>query len=395
MEVLQKTLQEKGATWVAGETSLSHLTQEEFKQMLGFQPSLHVGRASQLPEKPRSAVLNTLPSSIDWRSNNGGNWISSVKDQQQCGASYAFAPLVTLETLIKLDRNDPLFDIDLSEQYLVSCGPWGKRNDNDYGGCLGNYSDYIADALMYVGVPDEDCFPYDVNQLTGIEPFCDGACSDWISRVTTITDWSYIAPQATFYLPHPDAIKAVLVNKPVPCGMNIYEDFKNYVAGIYEPLTGQENLGGHFVSIIGYDDTQSCWIVKNSWGPHWGENGFFRISYNQTTINSLTLFGIEALDLHYGDAITTTTTTTGPITSTTTSIGSDTLPNVVPCAPSGWTYPIVPASQQGTTVYDFSGDALYPAPQKTYIDFALCNDSDGHRSALPSSLMISKCLQQR
>ena len=395
MDVLQKTLKEKGATWVAGETSLSHLTREEFKQMLGFKPMLHVGTASQLPEKPKSAVLYTLPSSIDWRSNNGGNWISPVKEQQECGACYAFAPLAALETLIKFDQNDPLFDSDLSEQYLVSCGPWGNRTGHDYGGCLGNYSDYIADFLMDVGVPDEDCFPYDETQLTGIEPLCDGACSDWMSRVSTITDWFYIAPQATFYLPHPDAIKAVLVNKPVPCGMQIYEDFKNYVGGVYEPLTGQENLGGHLVCIVGYDDSQSCWIVKNSWGTHWGENGFFRISYNETAINTLTLFGIEALDMQYGDAGTTSTTTTtepatsttttgpatsttttGPATSSTTSIGSGTMPNVVPCAPLGWTYPIVPASEQGTTVFNLSGDVLYPTPQKTYIDFALCNESD-------------------
>jgi len=377
MEVLQKRLRERGATWVAGETSLSHLTREEFKHLLGFQPSLPFGLAAQLLEQPKSAVLYTLPSSIDWRSHDGGNWISPVKNQHECGSCYAFATLAALETLIKFDQNDPLFVTDLSEQYLVSCGPWGERNGYDYGGCLGNYSDYVADALMYVGVPDEDCFPYDVNQLTGIEPLCDGACSDWMSRATTITGWSYIDPQATFYLPHPDAIKAVLVNKPVPCGMNIYEDFKNYVGGIYEPLTGQENLGGHFVCIVGYDDSQSCWIVKNSWGTHWGENGFFRISYNESTINALTLFGIEALDLQYGDAVTTsTTTTTEPVTSTTTSIGSDTMPNVVPCAPPGWTYPIVPASKQGTTVFNLSGDALYPTPQKTYIDFALCNESD-------------------
>jgi hypothetical protein len=386
MDVLQKTLKEKGATWVAGETSLSHLTQEEFKQMLGFQPSLQGGPALMLPEQPKSAVLYTLPASIDWRSNNGGNWVSPVKDQQECGSCYAFATLATLETLIKFDQNDPLFDTDLSEQYLVSCGPWGNRNGYDYGGCLGNYSDYVGDFLMFVGVPDEDCFPYDENQLIGIEPLCDGACSDWMSRVTTITGWSYIAPQATLYLPHPDAIKEVLVNKPVPCGMNIYEDFKNYVGGVYEPLTGQENLGGHLVCIIGYDDSQSCWIVKNSWGSHWGENGFFRISYNETAINALTQFGIEALDVGYGDAVTTSTTTTtgpvtsttttGPTTSTTTSIGSHAKPNVVPCTPPGWTYPVVPASKQGTTVFNLSGDVLYPTPQKTYIDFALCNESD-------------------
>ena len=194
MDVLQKTLKEQGATWVAGETSLSHLTQDEFKQMLGFQPSWHGGPALPLPEQPKRTVLYTFPSSIDWRNNNGGNWISPVKAQQECGSCYAFAALATLETLIKFDRNDPLFDTDLSEQYLVSCGPSGNRNGYDYGGCIGNYSDYVADFLMWTGVPDEDCFPYDENQLTGIEPLCDGACSDWMSRITTITDWSYVAP---------------------------------------------------------------------------------------------------------------------------------------------------------------------------------------------------------
>ena len=35
---------------------------------------------------------------------------------------------------------------------------------------------------------------------------------------------------------------------------------------------------GHAVAIVGYDDAEQCWIIKNSWGPDWGENGFFRIA---------------------------------------------------------------------------------------------------------------------
>ena len=396
VEALGKTLRERNATWVAGETSLSHLTRDEFREMLGFQPALHSGGDSPLPEKPRSALLSALPPSLDWRSNSGENWISPVKNQGQCGSCYAFATLAALETLIKLDQDDPLLDVDLSEQHLVSCGPRGSRSGYDYGGCLGNYSDYIAAFLVNAGAPDEGCFPYDETQLAGVEPLCDGACSDWFSRAVSIADWSYLAPGTTFYLPHPDEIKAALVSKPVPCGMNVYEDFKNYAGGVYEPLPGQENLGGHLVCIIGYDDGQSCWIVKNSWGQHWGEDGFFRISYNQSDINSLTQFGIEALNLEYGGAAapstttttlsagTTTTTvplssstTTAPATSTTTTAtGSDGMPNLLPCTPPGWTYPVIPASRQGTTVFNPGNDILHPAPRKTYIDFALCNDRD-------------------
>ncbi len=374
IESLQKALQEKGAKWVAGETSLSYLTREEFKQMLGFRPSLGSGFSRQLSASSWDNILLTLPVAVDWRNNNGGNWISPVKNQEQCGSCYAFATLATLETLIKLDQHNPFLDVDLSEQYLVSCGPTGNRDGYDYGGCLGNYSDFVGDFLLQVGVPDEECFPYDANQVAGIEPLCDGACGDWSTRTITIADWSYIAPAATFYLPHLEEIKATLVNKPVPCGMFIYEDFKNYVGGVYSPLSGQENLGGHFVVIVGYDDSQSCWIVKNSWGPDWGENGFFRIAYNQTSINSPTMFGLEALDLEYGNTVTTTTTT-APVTTTTT-IGPDSLPNLVPCAPYGWSSPIVPAAQQGTSVHTPGIDVLYPTPRKTYIDFALCNDSE-------------------
>jgi len=97
------------------------------------------------------------------------------------------------------------------------------------------------------------------------------------------------------------------------------------------------------------------------------------------------MFGLEALDLNYGDSgstttttssiATTTTTTVSETTTTTTSIPDDS-PNLIPCAPYGWSFPIVPSSQQGTSDFNPESDVLYPAPRKTFIDFAVCNDSD-------------------
>jgi hypothetical protein len=45
-------------------------------------------------------------------------------------------------------------------------------------------------------------------------------------------------------------------------------------------------VGNHAICVIGYDDTQNCWICKNSWGTGWGDSGFFKIAYGQCGIGS-------------------------------------------------------------------------------------------------------------
>jgi hypothetical protein len=340
--------------------------------MLGFIPVRRAGDFREQQIMSESPVSYVLPAAVDWR-NNEGNWVTPVKNQGECGSCGAFATVAAFETLIMLEAGNPEPAADLSEQYIVSCGPAGTRDGYAYGGCIGNYSDYISDFLRGAGVPDEACFAYATGQDTGTEPPCGAACADASARATKIRSWYYIAPQAVSHLPTPDQIKAVLVNKPVPCGMYIYDDFKHYAGGIYEPVTGQDIIGGHLACIVGYDDSQQCWIVKNSWGTEWGEDGFFRIGYNQTSGSSLTMFGLEALNLHYGDSVTTTTTTT---IAATTTIPEGEKPNLIPCAPYGWSFPLVPSSQRGTSYFNPESDMLYPAPRKTYVDFAVCNDSD-------------------
>ena len=53
-------------------------------------------------------------------------------------------------------------------------------------------------------------------------------------------------------------------------------------------------VGGHAVLIVGWDDAEECFIVKNSWGENWGENGYFRIAYSQVT--NQVRFGMQAID---------------------------------------------------------------------------------------------------
>jgi hypothetical protein len=75
--------------------------------------------------------------------------------------------------------------------------------------------------------------------------------------------------------------KNVLAAKgPMVAGMAVFNDFFSYRTGVYRHTTGAL-AGYHAVSVVGYDDTQQCWICKNSWGPGWGDSGWFRIGYGE------------------------------------------------------------------------------------------------------------------
>jgi C1A family cysteine protease len=67
---------------------------------------------------------------------------------------------------------------------------------------------------------------------------------------------------------------------PMAGGMRVYSDFMYYRNGVYSHVSGRLE-GGHCIEIIGYDDKEGCWICKNSWNSGWGDNGFFRIAYNE------------------------------------------------------------------------------------------------------------------
>ena len=72
---------------------------------------------------------------------------------------------------------------------------------------------------------------------------------------------------------------------PMIGAFTVYNDFYGYTGGVYTHTWG-EVAGGHCIEVIGFDDLAGCWICKNSWGPGFGEAGFFRIGYGQCDIDS-------------------------------------------------------------------------------------------------------------
>ena len=90
------------------------------------------------------------------------------------------------------------------------------------------------------------------------------------------------------------SMKACLSNgTPFVCGIVVYESFmsnKVAMSGVVPmPNFNKEKvLGGHAICVVGYDDNTKCWIVRNSWGPNWGNKGYFTIPYAYLLNSSLT-----------------------------------------------------------------------------------------------------------
>jgi hypothetical protein len=72
--------------------------------------------------------------------------------------------------------------------------------------------------------------------------------------------------------------------------MVVYSDFFDYDGGIYEHPGPDPDPTNHIVAIVGYNDYQSYWICKNSWGTGWGEDGWFKIAYGDCKIEEETVY---------------------------------------------------------------------------------------------------------
>ncbi|MDD2890497.1 MAG: C1 family peptidase [bacterium] len=249
LKQLQEELHKRGDPWIAGETSVSKLPPEQQKKLFST-----VIPETQVKQKARTLKHNkSLPTTWDWRSVNGQNWMTAAKDQGDCGGCWAFACVGSFESRINIANSTPNYSYDLSEQFMISC-------DTANSGCMGGTLPKGVNFLMYAGVPDEACFTY-----KEIDAACSGRCSNWASRVVKAYDWDQSSTASEF--------KDAAYEGPVAAAYMLKKDFLYYKGGVYTPIMG-EVLGGHAMIICGWDDSQNAWLLKNSWGTAWGVQGF-------------------------------------------------------------------------------------------------------------------------
>jgi len=215
-----------------------------------------------------------LPLEVDWR-NDGA--VTEVKDQGECGSCWAFAATGALEGqhFRKTGRLE-----SLSEQQLVDCFG-GVAGNPGHDGCEGGY---INDAFRYIklngGIDTESSYPY--------HPYMSETCHFHSNNVAA-TDKGYVD------LPMGDeeALKsAVATIGPIAVAIYVPEgkSFQNYNGGVYDEADLCADSLNHGVLVVGYgtDDSNEIiggmkdfWIVKNSWGAEWGDEGYIRMARNK------------------------------------------------------------------------------------------------------------------
>ncbi|MBO9667414.1 MAG: hypothetical protein J7501_11460 [Bdellovibrio sp.] len=263
---LNQQLKKNQVGWVARKNHLTGLTKSEARSVMGLREN--TGQGVEFLG-PQSEVRGQMPAVFDWRNKDGQNWVSPIADQGNCGSCVAFASIGVLETQYKISSLLPNFNIKLSPQNLFACGGGGC----DYGWTPGSAVRYIQQN----GVPDEACLPY-TSGATGLDVACRASCVDAPQRSVKIYGYSSPTRGNTDVM----GVKQALLRGPVVTTLSVYADFMAYAGGVYKHVSG-EYLGGHAISIVGYDDTKSAYIIRNSWGLEWGENGFGYVAYSDVS----------------------------------------------------------------------------------------------------------------
>lgn len=262
LDDVKRALDQRGApSWTPRDSGVSEsLGIDQRANPFGLDPA-EVALEVVSPGPARRA---DVPARWDWRNVNGVNWVSPVKNQAKCGSCVAFATVGVAESVFNIAARNPNLNLDLSEEYL-----FGAIGYCDYGSQLSTGSR----SINKYGTVDEACLPYMAGRL-GVTPTQSKACSDNAARLYKTRAYTSLSGE--------EAVKAAVVRGPVMTSMVVYEDFMFYGSGVYQHVTGK-SLGGHAIVIVGFNDDERYWIVKNSWADTWGEAGYFRIRYGDAS----------------------------------------------------------------------------------------------------------------
>lgn len=243
------------------------------------------GRSSDRVDSPFHTPVGDAtcsPSGVAW---SWKQYMSQPRSQGSCGSCWAFSTLAVFEAAERIANGlDP--SLDFSEQHLVDCAqgndPWGKRID--IGTCRGGYTYMVYQYLQDEGAPLESEVPYLQKDAT---------CRADAKVNHKVAAWGFVDANAD--VPATDKIKETLCRYgPVSSSVHVSEAFKMYAGGVFDEFSnGQTN---HAVTLVGWDDKRGAWLMRNSWGEWWGEDGYMWIKYGSNKIGRSAVWAVVEPD---------------------------------------------------------------------------------------------------
>ena len=226
--------------------------------------------------------LDSLPAAWDWREYGV---VPPIRFQGDCGSCWIFSAVSVVESAILIAADGKLNsnEMDLSEQWLVSCTGWCDgchAGDPPEAFCRMEWDPrgvQHKDIYNHCGAVLEVDFPYVAEEVPCEGPFRHAYGIESQGWVGTTTE---------------QVKQGILTYGQVTARINVYESFEAYNGGIYDEHWG-DYICAHWVTLVGWDDNPpeqpegpGVWILRNSWATSWGENGYMRIEYDMPDLTA-------------------------------------------------------------------------------------------------------------
>lgn len=199
-------------------------------------------------------------------------YVTPVKDQQ-CGNCWSYSAMGAYEASYKRVNN---VVADASEQYVVNCsgggdcGPAGGLAYKVFDWMVDNNKNVATDATL----PD-----------AGVVGACPGGVP---ASQYYATDWGVVDPSGdiTKIASVADIKAAICKYGPIAASVLVTDAFQNYTNGVFNeiPSNYASPSSNHAIVLCGWDDDKHAWLLKNSWGTDWGEDGYMWIDYGTNNI---------------------------------------------------------------------------------------------------------------
>jgi len=241
------------------------------------------GKSSDRVDDPFDTPVGNATCSPSMTAWSWKEYIGEPRSQGACGSCWAFATLSVFEAAEKIINN---LTLDASEQHMVNCAraKGFSGGIEDAGSCRGGYMHMVFDYLEEEGIALEESVPYQQKDLT---------CEPGKATGHKVAAWGFVDQFST--VPKTDTLKeSICKYGPAAVAVHVNESFKMYAGGVYD-----ENVGGqvnHAVVIVGWDDLRGAWLVRNSWGSWWGEDGYMWIEYGANNIGAQAVWATVASD---------------------------------------------------------------------------------------------------